>query len=93
MTDKKHYRNYPEDALYSDEYMDHVSAMTREELHSKSDIALELAYRDLRVKELEGKIKELEEEAVSFGAMYHRLDEECNRLYEENAVLKEVQNE
>ena len=58
--DKKHYRNYPEDVLYSDEYMDHVSAMTREELHSKSDIACELAYRDLIIKGFRAEKKELE---------------------------------
>ena len=60
MTDKKHYRNYPEDVLYSDEYAEHVSAMTSEELHSKSDIALELAYRDLIIKGVRAKMKELE---------------------------------
>ena len=46
-----------------------------------------------RVEELESKIKELEEEAISFGASYHRLDEECNRLYEENYRLKVGQND
>jgi hypothetical protein len=30
-------------------YTDHVAAMTREGLHSKSDIAAELAYRDLKI--------------------------------------------
>ena len=41
------YRNYSEDWLESsDTYGEHVSAMTGEKLHSKSDIAAELAWRD-----------------------------------------------
>lgn len=34
-------------------YSRHISAMTREGLHSKSDIAAELAWRDARIAELE----------------------------------------
>lgn len=33
-------------------YCQHVSAMTREQLHSKSDIASELGYRDMLINEL-----------------------------------------
>ena len=33
-------------------YVDHVHAMTGEGLHSKADIAAELAYRDSVIKEL-----------------------------------------
>ena len=45
------YRNYT--ALDELEfYGDHVSAMTFEELHSKSDIAAELAYRDEHIETL-----------------------------------------
>ena len=35
-------------------YMQHVSAMTGEGLHSKSDIAAELAYRDMLINLLVG---------------------------------------
>ncbi len=38
-----------------DLYMTHVDAMTGEDLHSKSDIAAELAYRDARIKDLENQ--------------------------------------
>jgi hypothetical protein len=41
-------------------YTDHVSAMTREGLHAKSDIAAELAYRDQRIAALEAKLAEYE---------------------------------
>lgn len=34
-------------------YCDHVLAMTSEKLHCKSDIAAELAHRDIRITELE----------------------------------------
>lgn len=33
-------------------YTRHVSAMTREQLHSKSDIAAELGHRDMLISEL-----------------------------------------
>jgi hypothetical protein len=38
-------------------YFKHVSAMTGEALHSKSDIAAELAYRDAHIDYLEKKIQ------------------------------------
>ena len=53
----KHYRNFDIDddggALYSEQYGQHISAMTGEQLYSKSEIALELAVRDIRIEELE----------------------------------------
>lgn len=42
------------DVLREPEYFAHVLAMTAEQLHSKSDIAAELAYRDLKIKEVVG---------------------------------------
>jgi hypothetical protein len=36
-----------------DHYAKHVQAMTSENLHCKSDIAAELAHRDIRIAELE----------------------------------------
>lgn len=41
-----------------DHYSRHVSAMTGEELHSKSAIAAELAYRDDRIQKMEIALKE-----------------------------------
>ena len=40
-----------------DHYSRHVNAMTCEKLHSKRDIAAELAYRDERIKKLENALK------------------------------------
>ena len=41
-------------------YCKHIMAMTAEGLHSKSDIAAELAYRDSVIAELEGQLANLE---------------------------------
>lgn len=40
-------------------YMDHVMAMTAEGLHSKSDIAAELAHRDILIEELKAEVEKL----------------------------------
>lgn len=39
-----------------DQYYKHVSAMTGENLHSKSDVAAELAHRDIRIQTLEADL-------------------------------------
>ena len=46
-------------------YFRHVLAMTAEKLHSKTDIAAELAYRDHRITELEVKLAKAESELRS----------------------------
>lgn len=40
-------------------YTRHISAMTGEELHSKSDIAAELAWRDMMISNLQDQILNL----------------------------------
>lgn len=40
-------------------YMRHLSAMTAEKLHSKSDIAAELAHRDMEIDKLRDEIVRL----------------------------------
>ncbi|AUR85397.1 coil containing protein [Vibrio phage 1.074.O._10N.222.49.B7] len=42
-----------------DYYFNHIFAMTGEGLHSKSDIAAELGYRDMRIDELKADNAEL----------------------------------
>lgn len=68
-------------------YMRHVMAMTAEQLHSKSDIAAELAWRDSQIAELQRKL-----DAIIGGfeeAIRHkdRLAAELNAMAAENAVL------
>lgn len=56
------------DKLYADrdivkqgqEYVKHVSAMTAEGLHEKSDIAAELAHRDVEIQALRARCEKLE---------------------------------
>ncbi|MBV4365873.1 hypothetical protein [Erwinia phyllosphaerae] len=61
-------------------YSRHVSAMTREELNSKSDIAAELGWRDWQIAKLQQQVKELAAENAlihtepSFAAMMQALD-------------------
>ncbi|UKO79082.1 hypothetical protein [Escherichia coli] len=43
-------------------YIRHVTAMTKEELHNKSDIAAELGWRDMRIAGLEAKCAALASE-------------------------------
>ena len=50
------------DVLPHSDYFKHVSAMTKEELHSKAEIAEELAVRDMRIKELEAKLVAMTQE-------------------------------
>ena len=54
------YRQFDEthDVYMSDEYMLHTDRMTREGLHSKSEIALELSIRDQEIKSF---IRQLQE--------------------------------
>lgn len=51
MTDKLYDKNRDVQAL-GDYWLKHLSAMTEEDLHSKSDIAAELAWRDKQIDEL-----------------------------------------
>ena len=44
-----------------DNYIDHVSAMTKESLNSKSDIAAELAFRDQEIKRLNDELNKSNE--------------------------------
>ena len=54
------YRNYSdEESLYTQDYVDHVQAMTAEKLHSKSDIAVELAGRDREVRKLKQTLNDI----------------------------------
>lgn len=49
---------------FPDLYIAHVSAMTTERLHKKSEIAAELAWRDKRIAELESEIDSLHQDAA-----------------------------
>ena len=42
-------------------YLDHIMAMTGEDLHSKSDIAAELAHRDIEIDKLKEEVQKLKD--------------------------------
>jgi len=50
-------------------YSKHVGAMTREALHSKADIAAELAWRDARIADLETKLRVCSEQFDAVAGM------------------------
>jgi hypothetical protein len=67
------YRNYGDDFIIeSNNYGKHVSAMTGEQLHSKSDIAAELAYRDDRIEQLERENELATKEALLMVQAMHK---------------------
>lgn len=51
---------------YEPHYCKHVMAMTAEELHSKADIASELAYRDQEIERLRAENEGLKEKIKEF---------------------------
>jgi regulator of replication initiation timing len=61
-------------------YTTHIMAMTAEELHDKSSIAAELAYRDKYIAELEEAIYEWREERDSVREEREQLKAENQRL-------------
>ena len=62
MNDKLYNHIEDEDTIYSDQYAAHVNAMTAEDLHSKSDIACELAARDIEIETLKAQLRDAGEE-------------------------------
>lgn len=87
------YRNYSKDWLYSSKaFGEHVSAMTREKLHSKSDIAAELAWRDDQIAKANERVKELSE-ALEWSLGCHNFDNrempEAYGLWEDGYSLLE----
>lgn len=70
-------------------YIRHVSAMTKEGLHSKSDIAAELGFRDMRIDQLDHRINQLLIERNATGlAIDHALS---GVLPEQHGLLSRLQ--
>ena len=61
-------RLYSERDLYAlgNDYIKHTQHMTSESLHSKSDIAAELAVRDIQIRQQAAEIERLKSEAELF---------------------------
>lgn len=54
-------------------YAKHVNAMTAENLYSKSDIAIELAYRDKQIEQLQSSLQSSQEECAELRALIKTL--------------------
>ena len=64
-----HYNKDRDNIALGKWYTDHVSAMTREGLHAKSDIASELAFRDKQIAERDETIRKLRDPVAVHVAM------------------------
>ena len=69
MSDLKQYaeRDAYELDVAGDYYSRHVCAMTAEALHSKSDIAAELAHRDMIIDQLRAQVADMQELCLTCG--------------------------
>lgn len=68
------------DVLREPEYMAHVQAMTAEGLHSKADIAAELAVRDIRIRDLEAALRDAREDDYVGGGLTSATVDRINAL-------------
>lgn len=71
-------------------YCRHVSAMTREQLHSKSDIAAELGWRDMQIAKLKAERDALaaENSALISAFMPKEIPTEATDNFSDTAVLR-----
>ena len=65
-------------------YVRHVQAMTAEQLHSKADIAAELAWRDQRADRLAERLERARE--------WMRHDDDCDGLKQHGAPYAETEH-
>lgn len=69
-----------------DGYMTHVMAMTAEQLHSKSEIAAELAWRDSQIAALQQKLDDLAAENAALKAAILKAKDELQEHYDTDGV-------
>lgn len=64
-------------------YSRHLSAMTGEDLHDKSDIAAELAYRDAKIAKLQAQVDVRDHMLSEKNSRYNRVRADRNRVQRE----------
>ena len=74
-------------------YDSHVLAMTRENLESKSDIALELGWRDWQIEQLNERIKEFEQIQEKNETKQYFCYYDNNEIIEQNTLIVIVRGE
>ena len=75
MDNVKHYAERNAEDL-GQVFIDHLMAMTAEQLHRKSAIAAELAYRDQRIAQLEAELKKEKGQCAYCQSVYDALNSE-----------------
>ena len=77
----KHYRQHTvPNYKMGQHYMNHVMAMTAEDLHSKAEIAEELAVRDMRIEALEALVRMCEDAMEQIEEIDYRLCGDITQL-------------
>lgn len=82
------------DYSFDDEAMSfalHMDRMTAEKLHSKAEIASELAWRDDRIAELEQELTALREYPFEYGQLEARYDIQKKELTALRELLAEIE--
>ena len=69
-------------------YSQHVNAMTAEGLHSKSDIAAELAHRDRQIRELMERIVALEQQNEALASRLGAVEDELRHSVSVMSIVR-----
>ncbi|EPT0835232.1 hypothetical protein ACVT81_004431 [Yersinia enterocolitica] len=81
-----------ESVMGTNHYGVHIHAMTAENLHSKSDIAVELAWRDLRIEQLITQLEAAQKELFDFHnqEFQQRLANAEHQLYMKDLAIHNI---
>ncbi|EPJ1408970.1 TPA: hypothetical protein ACVNUV_004387 [Yersinia enterocolitica] len=81
-----------EAVMGTNHYGVHIHAMTAENLHSKSDIAVELAWRDLRIEQLIAQLEAAQKELFDFHnqEFQQRLANAEHQLYMKDLAIHNI---
>ncbi|EOI6481224.1 hypothetical protein ACMVA5_004420 [Yersinia enterocolitica] len=76
-----------EAVMGTNHYGVHIHAMTAENLHSKSDIAVELAWRDLRIEQLITQLEAAQKERDEFRLAFQQNEQAKQELFAQKDLL------
>ncbi|HFQ5986582.1 TPA: hypothetical protein ACHR7L_004902 [Yersinia enterocolitica] len=76
-----------ESVMGTNHYGVHIHAMTAENLHSKSDIAVELAWRDLRIEQLITQLEAAQKERDEFRLAFQQNEQAKQELFAQKDLL------
>ncbi|HEN3445888.1 TPA: hypothetical protein U5D86_002672 [Yersinia enterocolitica] len=76
-----------EAVMGTNHYGVHIHAMTTEDLHSKSGIAVELAWRDLRIEQLIAQLEAAQKERDEFRLAFQQNEQAKQELFAQKDLL------